>query len=49
MSQNRRIQPGIHYLQGSQACVEGAIIAGCRVYGGYPITPASEVMEHAAK
>ena len=49
MPQNRLIQPGIHYLQGSQACVEGAIIAGCRVYGGYPITPASEVMEHAAK
>ncbi len=49
MPQNRLIQPGVHYLQGSQACVEGAIIAGCRVYGGYPITPASEVMEHAAK
>ena len=49
MSTNRRIQPGVHYLQGSQACVEGAIVAGCRVYGGYPITPASEVMEHAAK
>ena len=42
------LKPGIYYLQGSQACVEGAIIAGCRVYGGYPITPASEVMEHAA-
>ena len=49
MPQNRLIQPGVHYLQGSQACVEGAIVAGCRVYGGYPITPASEVMEHAAK
>ena len=49
MPQNRLIEPGVHYLQGSQACIEGAIIAGCRVYGGYPITPASEVMEHAAK
>ena len=49
MPKNRLIQPGVHYLQGSQACVEGAVIAGCRVYGGYPITPASEVMEHAAK
>ncbi|MCF8107867.1 MAG: 2-oxoacid:acceptor oxidoreductase subunit alpha [Desulfohalobiaceae bacterium] len=42
------IQPGVHYLQGSQACAEGALMAGCSVYAGYPITPASEVMEHAA-
>lgn len=42
------LRPGAYYLQGSQACVEGAITAGCRVYAGYPITPASEVMEHAA-
>jgi 2-oxoglutarate ferredoxin oxidoreductase subunit alpha len=41
-------EPGIHYLQGSEACVEGAIVAGCSVYAGYPITPASEIMEHAA-
>lgn len=42
------IQPGVHYLQGAQACAEGAIAAGCRVYAGYPITPATEIMEHAA-
>lgn len=42
------LQPGVHYLQGSQACAEGAIMAGCRVYAGYPITPATEIMEHAA-
>jgi 2-oxoglutarate ferredoxin oxidoreductase subunit alpha len=42
------LQPGVYYLQGSQACIEGAIEAGCRVYAGYPITPATEVMEHAA-
>jgi 2-oxoglutarate ferredoxin oxidoreductase subunit alpha len=44
----RLLQPGPHYLQGSEACIEGALLAGCRVYAGYPITPASEVMEHAA-
>lgn len=44
----RLIQPGVHYLQGAQACAEGAITAGCRVYAGYPITPATEIMEHAA-
>ena len=48
-AENRHLlQPGVHYLQGSQACLEGALIAGCRVYGGYPITPATEIMEHAA-
>jgi 2-oxoglutarate ferredoxin oxidoreductase subunit alpha len=43
------ITPGRHYLEGSEACVEGALIAGLKVYGGYPITPASEIMEHAAR
>lgn len=46
---DRLIKPGVHYLQGAQACAEGAITAGCRVYAGYPITPATEIMEHAAK
>lgn len=32
-------------LQGSEACVRGALLAGCRFYAGYPITPASEIME----
>ena len=43
------IKAGRHYLEGSEACVEGALIAGLKVYGGYPITPASEIMEHAAR
>ena len=41
--------PGDYYLFGSDACVEGAIFAGCRYYAGYPITPASEIMERAAE
>jgi 2-oxoglutarate ferredoxin oxidoreductase subunit alpha len=44
----RLLKPGVYYLQGAQACLEGAIAAGCRVYAGYPITPATEIMEHAA-
>lgn len=32
-------------LQGSEACVQGAVAAGCRFYAGYPITPATEIME----
>lgn len=43
------IQPGTYYLQGAQACAEGAMLAGCRVYAGYPITPATEIMEHFAR
>ncbi len=36
-------------LKGNDAVVRGAILAGCRVYFGYPITPASEIAETAAK
>lgn len=36
-------------LKGNDAIVRGAILAGCRVYFGYPITPASEIAESAAK
>ncbi len=43
------IKPGRHYLEGSEACVEGALLAGLKVYAGYPITPASEIMEHASR
>lgn len=49
MAAGQLIEPGRHYLEGSEACVEGALIAGLKVYGGYPITPASEIMEHAAR
>ena len=36
-------------LQGNEACVKGALMAGCRFYAGYPITPATEIMEIMAK
>jgi 2-oxoglutarate ferredoxin oxidoreductase subunit alpha len=32
-------------MQGNQACAEGAILAGCRFFAGYPITPSSEIAE----
>ena len=35
-------------LQGNEACVEGAIAAGMKFFAGYPITPSTEVAEHAA-
>jgi 2-oxoglutarate ferredoxin oxidoreductase subunit alpha len=39
---------GMHYLSGNEAAAEGALVAGCRFYAGYPITPSSEIMERMA-
>jgi len=46
---NKLLEPGEHFLQGNQALAEGALFAGCNFFAGYPITPASEVLEHLAK
>jgi 2-oxoglutarate ferredoxin oxidoreductase subunit alpha len=40
---------GEHFMNGDEACAEGAIAAGCRFFGGYPITPATEVAERMAR
>ncbi len=37
--------PGQYFWQGNHACVEGAIAAGCQLFAGYPITPATEISE----
>jgi 2-oxoglutarate ferredoxin oxidoreductase subunit alpha len=36
---------GSHYLDGDFALAEGALAAGCRFFGGYPITPSTETAE----
>ena len=36
-------------IKGNEAIIKGAILAGCAAYFGYPITPASEIAEAAAK
>lgn len=36
-------------LNGNQALVAGALAAGCGYFAGYPITPASDIMEAMAK
>ncbi|MGQ9493715.1 MAG: 2-oxoacid:acceptor oxidoreductase subunit alpha [Anaerolineae bacterium] len=43
------LEPGRYFMQGDEACAEGAIAAGCNYYAGYPITPASEIMEHICR
>jgi 2-oxoisovalerate ferredoxin oxidoreductase alpha subunit len=35
-------------IKGNEAIVKSAVLAGCRAYYGYPITPASEIAEAAA-
>ena len=40
---------GKHFMHGDHACAEGAIAAGCGFFGGYPITPSTEVAEHLAR
>ena len=36
---------GEHFMLGDHAAAEGAILAGCRFFAGYPITPATEIAE----
>ena len=35
----------VDFIQGDEAIARAAILAGCRFYAGYPITPASEIFE----
>ncbi|MDQ7779324.1 MAG: 2-oxoacid:acceptor oxidoreductase subunit alpha [Planctomycetota bacterium] len=49
MKAEKSILSGKHFFQGDTACAEGGIYAGCRFFGGYPITPATEVAERMAE
>ena len=42
----RPVMTGEHFMNGDLACAEGALSAGCKFFGGYPITPATEIAEH---
>jgi 2-oxoglutarate ferredoxin oxidoreductase subunit alpha len=39
----------VQFILGDMACVYGGLIAGCSFFGGYPITPASEIAEGMAR
>jgi 2-oxoglutarate/2-oxoacid ferredoxin oxidoreductase subunit alpha len=49
MNQNGRTKSRTLVIHGNEACVYGAIAAGCRFFAGYPITPASEIAEIMAR
>lgn len=34
---------------GNEMCARAALFAGCKFFGGYPITPATEIMQHLQK
>jgi 2-oxoglutarate ferredoxin oxidoreductase subunit alpha len=45
-----RYREGRQLLEaGTYALTEGAIAAGCKVFAGYPITPATDIAEHMSK
>jgi len=45
MTEQKGSLTGEHFMLGDHACAEGAILAGCRFFAGYPITPATEIAE----
>ena len=52
MSKNnskRYLAEGKYVMMGNVAMSEGALAAGLNFFGGYPITPSTEVIEHLAK
>ncbi len=44
-----QVLTGEFFMNGDFACAEGAIAAGCTFFGGYPITPATEVAERISE
>lgn len=49
INNNRFLPEGKHVLMGNIAMAEGALSAGLNFFGGYPITPSTEVIEHLAR
>ncbi len=37
------------FIQGNEACAEGALLAGVRFFAGYPITPSTEIAEEMSR
>ncbi len=43
------LEPGTYFFSGNEAVAEAALLAGCRFFAGYPITPTSELAERMAR
>ncbi len=46
---SKDVLEGHHFLSGDVAAAEGALAAGCKFFGGYPITPSSEIVERMSR
>ena len=44
----KSVLTGVHFIDGDQACCEGALAAGANFAAGYPITPSTEIVERFA-
>jgi len=45
----RDVNTGVYYIDGDVAAGQGALAAGCKFIGGYPITPSTEAAEAFAR
>jgi len=45
----RKVKAGTYFWSGNEACAEAALVAGCRFFAGYPISPANEIPEHLSE
>lgn len=48
-AEEKNILTGTHEFTGNEACVEGALAAGCKFLGLYPIVPALEISERFSR
>lgn len=46
---DKRTDGDVRLLQGNEACVHGALLAGATFFAGYPITPSTEIAELMAR
>ncbi len=44
----KTVQTGVHFIDGDQACCEGALAVVANFAAGYPITPSTQIVERFA-
>lgn len=48
-TKKQKTNGNVKLLQGNEACVRGALLAGLKFFAGYPITPSTEIAELLAR
>jgi 2-oxoglutarate ferredoxin oxidoreductase subunit alpha len=48
-TKKQKTNGNVRLLQGNEACVNGALLAGLNFFAGYPITPSTEIAELLAR